>query len=486
MQIKRFEAKNMTAALGRIKAELGPEAVILSARSIRKRSGILGSFKPAGVEVTAATDTYAHQSCGPSPESRMAVDADQRVRGANTHPVGRRKRSVPSAKMLKRSERAESAYADASPDGLTDEKNILFTLYLQLVSQDVDPDIANDVCESIKLIPDAGRRLAQGELRSLLAGLLEHMGVSAEPIQLDHNKPQTVAFVGPTGVGKTTTIAKLAANFALDQRKEVALISFDDLRIAAIDQIKVCASIIGIPLAVAASRSDLKRYLKRFKQRDLILIDTPGFNPKHADHIKELRDYFNKFNTIDTQLVLSATTKEKDLLDIVKRFEAIGTQRLTFTKLDETNTVGNLLNVLIRTTLPFSYVADGQQIPNAIQDASIEKLVALLFRHDTRSGVGPPAGRHAVQSKMGDPIAKVMEPAHGMRFVANRNSDVYHVSGCKWTKKIKPDHIITFESAEAAARQNYLPCRNCYPDQADPQSLMVLDRDRLKVTTNFS
>jgi len=486
MQIKRFEAKNMTAALRRIKAELGPEAVILSARSIRKGAGVLGSFKPAGVEVTAATDTYAHPSSGPSSESPKAADADPRVRGASTHPVGHRKRPVPSTKMLKRGVRAQSAYADAGPVGLTDEKKILFTLYQQLVSQDVDPDIAKDVCESIKLIPDAGRRLAQGELRSLLIALLEHMGVSAAPIQLDPNKPRTVALVGSTGVGKTTTIAKLAAHFALDQRKEVALITFDDLRIAAIDQIKTCAGIIGVPLAVAASRSDLKRYMKRFKQKDLILIDTPGLNPKNEDHMTELQDYFTKFNTIETQLVLSATTKEKDLLDTVKRFETVGTQRLTFTKLDETNTVGNLLNVLIRTTLPFSYVADGQQIPDAIQEASMQKLVALLFRHDTGSGVWPRADRHAVQSKMIDPIAKVMEPAHSMRYVANRNSDVYHVSGCKWTKKIKPDHIIAFESAEAAARQNYLPCRNCYPDQSDAQSLMIFDGDRQKLSTKYS
>lgn len=484
MQIKRFQAKDMTAALRLIKAELGPEAVILSARSIRKGSGILGSFKPAGVEVTAATDTYIQKSSGPFPEPRKTACAVHRVRGASVHQVGRRKRSDSSTKTLKRGVRAESAYTDAISDDRIDEKKILVALYQQLVSQDVDPDIANDICESIKIIPDAGRRLAQGELRSLLAGLLEHMGVSAEPINLYHNKPQAIAFVGPTGVGKTTTIAKLAAHFALDQCKEVALISFDDLRIAAIDQIKACADIIGVRLEVAASSSDLKRHMKRFKQKDLILIDTPGLNPKNEDHIQELQDYFNKLNMIETQLVLSATTKEKDLLDIVGHFEALGTQRLIFTKLDETNTVGNLLNVLIRTTLPFSYVADGQQIPNAIQDASIEKLVALLFRPDTQSGVLQRAEWLAAQSKMVDPIAQATEPSDGMRFVANRRRDVYHVPGCKWTKKIAPDQIITFESAEAAARQNYLPCRTCYPDKADLQSMMVFDRDRLKFSTN--
>jgi len=375
--------------------------------------------------------------------------------------------------------RAAGAFRDTVRNDLSDEKNILFTMYQQLISQDVDPDIANDVCESAKLIPNAGRRLAQGELNSVLASLLGHMGVSAEPIQLGDNRPKTVAFVGPTGVGKTTTIAKLAAHFAIDQRKAVALITFDDLRIAAIDQIKAYASIIGVELVVATNSTDLRRYLKRFKQKDLILIDTPGLNPKNEHSIKELQDYFNKLNTIEIQLVLSATTKEKDLLDTAGKFAALGTQRLTFTKLDETNTIGNLLNVLIRTTLPFAYVADGPQIPDAIDDASIEKLVALVLRHDSRPGVW----EGTAHSKMVDPMAAVLETARGMRFVANRNSDVYHVPGCKWTKKIKPDHIIAFDSAEAAARHNYLPCRNCYPDRSDLHPPMLFDSQRLKLST---
>jgi hypothetical protein len=146
--------------------------------------------------------------------------------------------------------------------------------------------------------------------------------------------------------------------------------------------------------------------------------------------------------------------------------------------------VGNLLNVLIRTTIPFSYIADGQQIPNAIQDASIEDLTTLLLRHDAGSDVWPGTRKSAVQHKMAEPNEKVTEPAHDMRFVANRNSDVYHVGGCKWTKKIKPDHIVTFESAQGAERQNYLPCRNCNPHRADPQSMVVFDRDRMRVSSN--
>jgi flagellar biosynthesis protein FlhF len=479
MQIKRFEAKNMTAALRIIKAELGSEAVILSARSLKNGSGILSSFKPAGVEVTAATDTYALTASTSTRESGLKHTVYPPVRGAATYPVDQKKRPVPGVNSLNRRYMAKNAYANEKHAGPGAEKKILFSLYQQLVSQDVDPDIATDITESLKLIPDASHRLAQGELKSLLAGILAHMGVIAKPIEFENTKARAVAFIGTTGVGKTTTIAKLAAHFAIDQDKDVALITIDDLRIAAIDQIKACANIIGIPLEVASNSSDLKKHIKRFRQKDLILIDTPGFNQKNNDQIMELQGFFKKLNTIETQLILSATTKEKDLLDTVKRFENMGTNRLTFTRIDESNTVGNLLNVLIRTTIPFSYLADGQQIPNAIQDASIEELTTLILRHDTRSDAWPD-----IRQNRSDPNEKDTQPAHGMQFVANRNSDVYHVAGCKWTKKIKPGHILTFESAQGAEQQNYLPCRNCNPHRADLQHRVVFDRDRKRVSSN--
>jgi flagellar biosynthesis protein FlhF len=478
MQIKRFEAKNMTAALRLIKTELGSEAVILSARTLKKGSGILSSFKPVGVEVTAATDTYALTSPTSTRESRTKQYVYPPVQGVNTYPVDQKKRPVPGTTSLHRRYPATNAYTDQRQSGLSAEKKILFSLYQQLVSQDVDPDIATDITESLKLIPNASHRLAQGDLKSLLAGILEHMGVIAKPIEFAKSRARVVAFIGTTGVGKTTTLAKLAAHFAIDQNKDVALITFDDLRIAAIDQIKACANIIGIPLEVASNSSDLKKHIKRLRQKDLILIDTPGINQKNSDQIMELQGYFKKLNTIETQLVLSATTKERDLLDTVKRFENMGINRLTFTRIDESNTVGNLLNVLIRTTIPFSYLADGQQIPNAIQDASIEELTTLLLRHDVRSDVWP-----ETRQNMAEPDEKVTEPVHGMQFVANRNSDVYHVAGCKWTKKIKPDHIVTFESAQGAEQQNYLPCRNCNP-RAGLQSMAAFDRNRMRVSSN--
>jgi flagellar biosynthesis protein FlhF len=481
MQIKRFEAKNMTAALRLIKAELGPDAVILSARSLTKGSGILRSFKPRGVEVTAATDTYALTSPVLATESRTNLKTYPFRRDTANDLSDRRRRKLPPVNTPNRSHMATNAYADQKSSRLSVEKKIFYSLYQQLVAQDVDPHIATDITESIKLIPGASHRLAQGELKSMLTDILAHMGVTAKSIDFEKNRARAVAFVGTTGSGKTTTVAKLAAHFALDRKKDVVLITLDDLRIAAIDQIKTCANIIGIPLDVASGSSGLKKLIRHYRAKDLILIDTPGFNPKNDEQIAELENHFKKLNSIETQLTLSATTKERDLLDTVKRFKNMDSLRLIFTRIDESNTVGNLLNVLIRTNTPFSYLADGQQIPNAIQDASLEELTTLLLRPDTGSDVLTGTEKTALQQRLDDSNGKIEGPEHGVRFVANRNSDVYHVAGCKWTKKIKPDHIVTFESAQGAEQQHYLPCRNCNPQRSGMPGMVGIERDRIRV-----
>jgi hypothetical protein len=154
---------------------------------------------------------------------------------------------------------------------------------------------------------------------------------------------------------------------------------------------------------------------------------------------------------------------------------------LTVTKIDESNTFGNLLNVLIRTKMHFSYITDGQLIPDNIEAASIERLVDLILVN--KKGMDPlpelsgDVGSMAFNRSKKRPAGTVA----ATRFVANRNSDIYHVAGCKWTKKIKPDNIITFESAWAAEQKNYLPCRNCNPTRLDYDGTRSFERDKINI-----
>ena len=461
MQIKRFEAKNMTAALRLIKAELGTEAVILSARSIKKSPGILGMPRYSGVEVTAATDDridteeHIHRDHRP-PSAGKTIDT---YTCHTEHPVTKRDKTAGKGAATFK-EFCNKRSFEPNP-----EKKYLFDLYQQLISQGVDADIAADLTEGMKLIPNATRRLANGESETLLTSLLEPMGLCSEPIQFDTTGLQTIAFIGATGAGKTTTIAKLAAHFAIVRNKAVSLITFDDVRIGALEQIRVYARIIGVPLAVVSNRSELKKHLKRFKDKDLVLIDTPGLNPKNSVQISELQRHFEKVKNLQTQLVLSATTKGTDLINTVKQLDGFGKRRLLFTRLDETAAAGNLLNVLIRTNIPMSYFSDGQQIPDDIRPASLRNLVRILVHDKTAPDFQPDLVPVSGTAKHIDQSVHNGDKREAISLVAKRNSCVYHVAGCRWTEKFKDEQILTFESVADAAKRNYLPCRICNPDR---------------------
>jgi flagellar biosynthesis protein FlhF len=484
MQIKRFEAKNMTAALRSIKAELGADAVILSARSIKKRSGLLGTLKNSGVEVTAATDTHIRNEKDFRQTSRAGY-------GDQTIEFRRHGTQKPVSGAGDDYRKVGALTEDTAPNRMNSfapSKQYLFDLYQQLIYRGVDPNIAGDLTEGLKLIPNAARRLSRGESEPLLTGLLEHMGLRSEPIRLDSSGPQVFAFVGTSGTGKTTSVVKLAAHFAIARKKTVALITCDDVRIGALEQIRLYAKIIGVPLAEATHRSDLKAQLKRFKNLDLVLVDTPGLNPKDDEQIRNLQILFAKVPNLQTQLVVSAATKEEDLLDTVKCLQGFERCRLLFTRLDETGSGGSLLNLLIRSGLPISYISDGPQVPDNIRPASLAEVIRILVQDpkvpDTRNNFVP-ASRSAVPSQTAKPAEQEAigtDTHRGAAFVANRNSDVYHVAGCKWTKKIKSKHMITFETAAAAARLNFLPCRNCNPDRnAQPAVKAFEGNHHLKV-----
>jgi flagellar biosynthesis protein FlhF len=177
-----------------------------------------------------------------------------------------------------------------------------------------------------------------------------------------------------------------------------------------------------------------------------------------------LKGYFAKLSDLQTHLVLSATTKEKDLIAITEAFKEINIDRLLFTKIDESSTYGNMVNLLIRTNIPLSFLCSGRKVPDDIEAGSTEKLVDLLFKSQSLDGV-----RSAGSSHIPDSLTAELDnpPAIRTYFVANQNSDVYHCSDCKWSKKIKADNIIKFSSAQEAEAHNFLPCSSCRPDRLE-------------------
>ena len=479
MQIKRFEAKNMTTALRMIKSDLGPEAVILSARSLRNGKGFFGSMKYAGVEVTAAIDTretktksghsasvkksYAKLLNSQSPYGNQVVEPEKgSPAGYPTH--GRTHQKQPPRKNK------------------TDSSNhrMLSSLYQQILAQGADRGIATELIDEIKRSPASLDLLTNGDLNDHLCAILEEMGVWADKNAFAKGKPNAIALIGTTGVGKTTTIAKLAAVQTNRRNKQVAVITIDNYGIAANEQLKSYARIIGVPLETAVNPVELKQAIKKFKRKDLILIDTPGINPTDRSQIHELKSYFAKLPELQKHLVVSSTTKEKDLLAISDSFKELDFQRLLFTKIDESCTFGNMLNMLIRTNIPLSFLCCGRKVPDDVEAGSIQKLVDLLFQ--VKDLDRKPSTRPSNLEANGS--VKDQDRTRGRSyFVANKNSDVYHSTDCQWSDKIKPDNIIQFASTQEAEAQKFLPCRSCNPDRPIIDRNPDLGTDARKVTS---
>ena len=458
MQIKRFEAKNMTLALRMVKNALGPEAVILSARSLRKGKGFFSSMKYAGVEVTAAIDTHG-----------SLRNIDNTVTADPVYPNLRDRRPKKSSWKKEQENTSVSGnftqrpnYRKHTPNhkGDSSSNRGISALYQQILYQGVERGIATALIDEVKRIPNSHDLLTNGELNRHLCSIIEEMGAWADTNSFVNGKSNIVALLGSAGVGKTTTIAKLAAVHANRIEKQVAVISIDNYGIAANEQLRTYARIIGVPMATAVNPGELKGAIKKYKQKDLILVDTPGINPTDLDQINELKSYFVKQPAMQKHLVVSAATKEDDLIRISQAIREIGVQHLLFTKLDESSTFGNVLNVLLQTHIPLSFISCGRRVPDDLEVGSIQKLIDMMF---PATGMNRNASKQSLSPEDNRTESTRNSAGIGSLFVANKNSDVYHSIDCKWSKKIKPENIMQFASNQEAEAKNFLPCRSCNP-----------------------
>jgi flagellar biosynthesis protein FlhF len=459
MQIKRFEAKDMTTALRLIKTELGPEAVILSARNIKKANTMLGLARSAGVEVTAAVDAYhlpADVDSSPDTVDLNGYGHKTPINGSKKgtlrSPVGNRVKTLTYRKQTHYTENRVRFESNA----------LCADVFQYLLSQEINRDIANEITHALTEQYPAGRFETKSEIISKISDILKQkMERAKAPLRVEADS-QVVAVIGPTGAGKTTTVAKLAAKHAIELKKRVALISLDSCRIGAVEPLKVYARAMAIPLKTATSVSAFKAALDEFRKFDLTLVDTAGFNPEKQTEIDDLKAYLECQIPIAVHLVLSAATKESDLCNILKHLNTLEVQNLIFTKLDESHTYGNLINLLTKHPLPLSFLTNGREVPEAIETGSLERIVECVFSRFTHATAGSPSERSNQASFAGS--ATRLEDGC---FVANKNSDVFHHPDCKWARKIKSKNRITFSDLQAAQQGHFMPCRDCQPLESD-------------------
>lgn len=245
-----------------------------------------------------------------------------------------------------------------------------------LAKNDIDLQIAENLVKGLPEEHGTDSELMQ----QLLIDRIKNYLQKVEGIQIPETGQKVVAFIGPTGVGKTTTIAKLAANFAVKNGYKVALVTADTYRISAVEQLKTYADIMGIPVDIVYSADELKAALYRHKDKQLVLIDTAGRSPRNHYQLAELQTLLQVDPHIETHLVLSTTTKYKDALDIVNKFSMCSPQKFLFTKIDEASNIGTVLNLLYHFPVTLSYVTTGQNVPDDIELANPSKLANLILR----------------------------------------------------------------------------------------------------------
>ncbi len=306
------------------------------------------------------------QLAGQALEQTAVKAAVQPEAPAFAFPVEQAATAAPALKLVKETVRT------------TDEERLLEQLAEELRGEDVGPQAVQALTESVRAAAEEG--LPLDELRSLMAENLAGMVKCSGSLRIKKNGPRIVAVVGPTGVGKTTTIAKIAAMYALNRRVSVAMVTMDNFRVGAVEQLKTYAKIMDLPLEVAGNSQELSNALARHSDKDLILIDTAGRSPKDADRLDELKGYLETQSGIDVYLCLSATTRSREIDEIIATFGTLPLTKLLFTKLDESRTFGCIVDTCFKHKIPLSYFSTGQKVPEDIEVATSKKLAAMVVQ----------------------------------------------------------------------------------------------------------
>ena len=420
MIIKKYVGKTESEATEEAKRELGQNIVVMNVRPAKK-SGFFSFFQAQKIEVTVALEeesekpvrTYSpDKNVKPVGRTGPASDSGQRdtiiasSNGSVLRPAAdiKDENSAIEEKLdnlsnlleksflknekeeIKPHEKStaepEETVPKPAPSAEVSEETLSFIklLYNTLIENEVDEIYVNQLTDEVEKISKPGLPFDYA-LANVYQKMVLKFGKS-EPIDINAEGPRAEIFIGPTGVGKTTTIAKLATELRINQKKKVALLTVDTYRIAAAEQLRTYASILEIPFRVIYSVEEMRQAAEDFKDYDFIMVDTAG----HSLHNEELKQGVESFiRTLEdvmeceNYLVLSATTKYRDLIEIADAYSEMVAYKLIFTKMDETGAKGNLYNIRIHTGAPIAYITNGQNVPDDIAVFDAQRIVKNLL-----------------------------------------------------------------------------------------------------------
>lgn len=407
MVIKKFQATTEEKAILLAKEELGKDAIIMNIKTIKPK-GIFRMLRKTKVEVTAAIDDVnvrkEEASTGKGekissqfnakideklhPEKKEETEAEkeakeledklnnlamlleQQLEDQKKSKEKSKEKDIPKEKPVNDSKQSEDKVVEVEEkeEKATMKEKSMDLIVEQLTNNEVSLPYAKQIIEEIT--HSGNIRTLDDMLVLVYQKIILKLG-ETRTIQFnkDDKKPKMIFFIGPTGVGKTTTIAKLSSRLMLEEKKKIAIFTSDTYRIAAVEQIKTYANILSIPVEVIYESKDFDKYLPKYKDYDYILMDTAGRSHKSKEQTNDLQELFQYFKdySVQTYLVLSATTKYKDLKSITQLYKDITDYSLIFTKLDETDAVGNILNIKLDTGKDLSYISYGQNVPDDIE-----------------------------------------------------------------------------------------------------------------------
>lgn len=371
MIIKKYEAQTEKEAIILAKQELGKEAIVMNIKTVKPR-GIYRFFHKPMVEITAAVDDIAKQAAEQKESSLLtkgfaaAPVKEEKVAAQVPEPdeseIEKRLNSLQD--LLEKQLTNSNTVQEEKQEDLSQNEEYLLLVFNQLVENEVDEVYAKQIIDEVKksLKKDSP---VDHILTNVYQKLVLKLG---EPkyIDLQNTEKKFIFFIGPTGVGKTTTIAKIASNLKLKENAKVALITSDTYRIAAVEQLRTYASILGIPLSVVYTKEELEEEKEKYADYDVVLIDTAGRSHRNEEQKHDLLELIHAVEEEkrDVFLVLSATTKYKDLVRITESYRIMDDYGIVFTKLDETTCIGNILNTKLMTNAPLSYTTWGQNVPD--------------------------------------------------------------------------------------------------------------------------
>ncbi|AUN18527.1 flagellar biosynthesis protein FlhF [Clostridium botulinum] len=402
MKIKKYVVNDMNEAMTRIRYELGADAIIISQRKIRK-GGFLGLFSKKSLEVTAAIDNYSTEkkynsntvnkiNKGNNIEviKRMLEERNNNVKHDNN--INHDTNVLDSYKEILESKSESFQNKSFKGKEFSETKDLMYEIRdLKKIVKDIgksEKSYADENSSLVKFFKDLD--LEEEFIEEIIkkAGNLEENLEEREKIKrviedtIDvrvNSVGKVTVLIGPTGVGKTTTIAKLAGKLSLIDKKKVGLITIDTYRIGAVEQLKTYADIMNIPFKVVFSIKDMEKAIIDLDYCDVILVDTTGRSSKNMMQISELRAFIEKIKEKSVHLVISASTKNKDIETIIKGYSILEYENIIITKLDETSIYGSILTILDKGKKPISFITTGQDVPDDIKEGNKEEIAKIVL-----------------------------------------------------------------------------------------------------------